>query len=86
MHTGENGWFSPAALKRVNYDDHYVDRSRPDFGFDSWHDWFTRRIRPEMRLIDSDPKVVVHSADSYPVIFPGNEMVEFENPAFNAQA
>jgi len=40
------GWFSPAALTYVNYDDYYVDRSQPHWGFSSWNDWFTRAIRP----------------------------------------
>ena len=67
------GWFSPAAVdeKRVNYADYYADTKLEDYGYKTWHDWFTRAIRPEARPIDTNPKVIVNSSDSYPVIYPG---------------
>jgi phosphatidylserine decarboxylase len=37
---------SPEALKRVNYNDFICNPSAPHYGFKSWHDWFTREIKP----------------------------------------
>lgn len=37
--TEPNGWLS---CSRVNYDEIVCDQSKPYFGFESWHAWFTR--------------------------------------------
>lgn len=42
MNGKAGGWLSPEALKRVNYNDFVCDPSAPNYGFKSWHDWFTR--------------------------------------------
>ena len=75
------GWLSPKAQTFVDWDDYYVDKSKPHWGFKSWHDWFTRPIRPEARPIDERKNVIVHSSDSYPLIYPGNDLLEGRNPA-----
>jgi phosphatidylserine decarboxylase len=54
MNGRENGWLSPAALKRVDYNDYICDPSAPHYGFKSWHDWFTREIKEEARPLNDD--------------------------------
>ena len=61
-----HGWFCKTALKYIDYNEHYVDKNKPHWGFKSWNDWFTRSIRPEARPIDTKPNSIVHSSDSYP--------------------
>ena len=54
MNGQEGGWLSPKALERVNYDDYVCDQTAPNFGFKSWHDWFTREIKEEARPFNKD--------------------------------
>ena len=52
MNKEENGWFSPEALAKVNYDEYQCDPNHPSYGFQCWNDWFTRAIKPTARPID----------------------------------
>lgn len=54
MNSEKNGWFSPAALRRVNYADFICNPKAPHYGFKSWHDWFTREIKEEARPFNLD--------------------------------
>lgn len=42
LNSEEGGWLSPAALKKVNYDDFICDQNATHYGFKSWHQWFLR--------------------------------------------
>ncbi len=66
MNGEEGGWFSPAALKRVNYEDFVCDPSAPHYGFKSWQDWFTREIKEEARPFNNNENEIINSSESYP--------------------
>ena len=72
-------------MERVDYCDYYANPCEPHYGYKNWHDWFTRAIRPDRRPIDENPKVIVNSSDSYPVIYPGQDDLEGSNPTYNAK-
>jgi phosphatidylserine decarboxylase len=61
-----NGWFSPAALKKLDINQYIHDPKAKYFGFKSWNDFFTRRLKPGMRPIadPDDNKVIVSACDS----------------------
>jgi phosphatidylserine decarboxylase len=66
MNGNEGGWLSPPALKRVNYSEFECDPSAPNFGFKSWHDWFTREIKEEARPFKNDENEIINSSESFP--------------------
>lgn len=84
MNTKEpNGWFCPTAQQFVNYDDYYVDKNHPHWGYTNWNEWFIKKIRPEKRLIDPRANAIVNSSDSYPLQYkPGQPG---SNPAYNVK-
>jgi phosphatidylserine decarboxylase len=75
MNGEEDGWLSPAALKRVNYADFICDPSAPNYGFTSWHDWFTREIREKARPFNNDENEIINNSESFP----------FAPPSYNVQ-
>ncbi|MCJ1277987.1 hypothetical protein MMC21_005801 [Puttea exsequens] len=54
LNTSEEGWFGPAAMQAMpDFVETFVcDPSVPAYGFRSWDDFFTRRIRPGVRPVD----------------------------------
>jgi len=66
LNSSKNGWFSPAALKKIDMSQYQHDPKAKYFGFKSWNDFFTRKLVKGVRPI-SDPddnKVVVSACDS----------------------
>ena len=66
LNTDKNGWFSPAALKKIDMTQYQHDPKAKYFGFNSWNDFFTRKLVKGVRPI-SDPddnKVIVSACDS----------------------
>ncbi len=63
------GWFSKTASKKVNMSDFECHPALPHYGFTSWNDFFTRRLKDGARPIDSrgDLKVVVSACDATPL-------------------
>jgi phosphatidylserine decarboxylase len=74
MNGEEDGWLSPAALKRVNYADFVCDPSAPNYGFRSWHDWFTREIREEARPFSNDENEIINNSESFPFAPPSSNV------------
>jgi phosphatidylserine decarboxylase len=66
MNSQEGGWLSPEALKRVNYADFHCDPSAPNYGFKSWHDWFTREIREKARPFSHNENEIINNSESFP--------------------
>ena len=66
-----NGWLSEKALQEVNYNDFICDPSDPEghYGFGSWNDWFTRKLKKGARPVDHehDPLVITNAAQHYPL-------------------
>ncbi|SDE36796.1 phophatidylserine decarboxylase associated domain-containing protein [Paraburkholderia lycopersici] len=44
-----HGWFSQRAQETTHLDDYLCERSQPYWGFASWNDFFTRRLREGAR-------------------------------------
>lgn len=66
----ETGWFGEEAKKAMPtfVDDFICDPEKPYYGFASWDDFFTRKIRPERRPVASpdDDSVIANSCESAP--------------------
>jgi phosphatidylserine decarboxylase len=66
LHTGENGWLSPASQERHHLHEYLIpDPSDPHWGFKSFNAFFHRQIKPECRPVDApgDARVVVSPND-----------------------
>jgi phosphatidylserine decarboxylase len=68
-----------------DFEDYYIDKNEPNWGFDNWNDWFTRPLKAGRRPIDEATNVIVNSSDSYPLYYPPNSTSEVtgQNPAKN---
>lgn len=64
----KNHWFSKEALEAMpDFAKTFeCDPNAPHYGFTSWDDFFTRRLKPGVRPIDRDPKTVTSAAESVP--------------------
>ena len=56
------GWFSSKAVQIINYNDYECEPEKPHYGFTSWNDWFTRKLKAGARPIENinDPLVINH--------------------------
>jgi phosphatidylserine decarboxylase len=70
LNDGGSGWLGPKALARMpGFAEEFVcDPAAPHYGFVSWDDFFTRRLRPGVRPVASpdDPDVIVNACESAP--------------------
>jgi phosphatidylserine decarboxylase len=68
--TGKNGWFSEEALKKMpNFQNDFIcDPSKPHWGFISWNDFFTRKLRPYARPVafPNDDNVITNACEAAP--------------------
>ena len=78
-----HGWFNPESSKYINWDDYYYDKTKPNWGFKNWNAFFIKAVRPERRPLDERKNTIVHSSDSYPLIYP--EEGFGKNPTSNIQ-
>jgi phosphatidylserine decarboxylase len=64
------GWFGEDAMEAMpNFDQHFeCDPKAPHYGFRSWDDFFTRRLKPGVRPIASpdDDSVLVNACEAAP--------------------
>ncbi|WP_421047860.1 phosphatidylserine decarboxylase family protein [Paraburkholderia sp. A1RI-2L] len=63
-----HGWFCDAAQRKMGLADYRCDRSEPHWGFASWNDFFTRRLRPGARPVEepANPAVIVNACEASP--------------------
>lgn len=54
LNTSPTGWFNPASLKKLHMNYYIHDPKKKYYGFKSWNDFFTRKLKPGMRPI-SEP-------------------------------
>jgi len=72
LNTETGGWFSEVALNSPHmkgfHDDFSADPSKPNWGFKSWDNFFTRDFKPGRRPVGSpdDDSVVVSAAEATP--------------------
>jgi phosphatidylserine decarboxylase len=62
----KKGWMCEEAQEKLHMDDYVHEKDAPHWGFRSWNDFFTRRLKAGARKIDhkDDNRVIVSSADS----------------------
>jgi phosphatidylserine decarboxylase len=60
------GWKSKAATEKLNMDQYQYDPNDEHWGFKSWNDFFTRKLKPGARPIaePDNNKVIVSACDS----------------------
>lgn len=63
-----SGWFSQDAKPYVDMSLFECDPSAPHYGFTSWNDFFTRRLKPDARPVagEGDPSIVVSACEATP--------------------
>jgi phosphatidylserine decarboxylase len=63
LNKSKSGWFGKDASKVVNMSDYQCDTTKPYYGFKSWNDFFTRKLKPGLRPnIEPNNNNVVNSA------------------------
>jgi len=60
------GWKSKSAMEKLNMDQYQYDPDDAHWGFKSWNDFFTRKLKPGVRPIaePNNNKVIVSACDS----------------------
>ncbi|KAF9262278.1 phosphatidylserine decarboxylase-like protein [Marasmius fiardii PR-910] len=59
----DDGWLRPSAIKDDFAQTFVCDTTQPHFGFKSWDDFFTRRLRPGVRpVVEPDNDSIITSA------------------------
>ena len=68
INTSAKGWKCKRARERVGMDDFEYDAKDPHWGFASWNDFFTRRLKPHARPVaePDDPKAIVSPCEATP--------------------
>jgi phosphatidylserine decarboxylase len=70
LNDSSSGWLGSSALAKMPHfaEDFVCDPALPRYGFTSWDDFFTRRLRAGARPVASpaDPDVVVNACESAP--------------------
>jgi phosphatidylserine decarboxylase len=66
LNDSPTGWKSKAAMEKLNMDQYQYDPNDAHWGFKSWNDFFTRKLKPGMRPIaePDNNKVIVSASDS----------------------
>ena len=77
MNSEPDGWLSPAARARVNYDDFVHNPKHSTLGFKSWHEWFDREIVESARPFDAAAThEILNNSEHYP---------NFQMPKYNVR-
>jgi phosphatidylserine decarboxylase len=68
LNDSPTGWKSPGAAKAIQIDQYEYDPDHEHWGFTSWNDFFTRRLKEGQRPIadPDDDKVIVSACESTP--------------------
>jgi len=68
LNDGPTGWKSPGAAKAIQIDQYEYDPDDAYWGFTSWNDFFTRRLKEGQRPVadPDDDKVIVSACESTP--------------------
>jgi phosphatidylserine decarboxylase len=68
LNDSPTGWKSPGAAKAIQIDQYEYDPDHEYWGFTSWNDFFTRRLKQGQRPIadPDDDKVIVSACESTP--------------------
>ncbi len=66
LNDSPTGWKSKSAMEKLNMDQYQYDPNDAHWGFKSWNDFFTRKLKPGVRPIaePNNNKVIVSACDS----------------------
>ena len=66
LNDSPTGWKSKAAMEKLNMDQYQYDPHDKHWGFKSWNDFFTRKLKPGVRPIaePNNNKTIVSACDS----------------------
>jgi phosphatidylserine decarboxylase len=63
LNKSSSGWFGKDASKKINMSEYQCNPSKPYYGFKSWNDFFTRKLKKGARpIIEPDNNNLVNSA------------------------
>ena len=62
LNDSESGWFGKEASKKINMNEFQCDPTKPYYGFTSWNDFFTRKLKPGVRPIEPTNDAFIHAA------------------------
>jgi len=63
LNKSSSGWFGKEASKKIDMSDYQCDKTKPYYGFKSWNNFFTRKLKPGARpIIEPDNNDIVNSA------------------------
>jgi phosphatidylserine decarboxylase len=63
LNKSKSGWFGKEASKKIDMSEYQCDPTKPHYGFKSWNDFFTRKLKPGVRpIIDADNNKFINSA------------------------
>ena len=63
LNKSKSGWFGKEASKKIDMSDYQCDKTKPYYGFTSWNDFFTRKLKSGVRpIIEPDNNNVINSA------------------------
>lgn len=59
----DKGWFGKEASKKINMNEFQCDPTKPYYGFSSWNDFFTRKLKPGVRpIVEPNNNTFIHAA------------------------
>jgi len=63
LNKSNSGWFGKDASKKIDMSEYQCDPKKAYYGFKSWNDFFTRKLKPGVRpIIEPDNNNVINSA------------------------
>lgn len=74
LNESPSGWKSAAAQEAVGIEQYQHDPQAPDWGFQSWNDFFTRRFKEGARpvAVPDDDEAIVNACESTPYAIAGD--------------
>lgn len=63
LNKSKSGWFGTDASKKVNMSEYQCEPTKQYYGFTSWNDFFTRKLKPRARpIIEPNNNYLINSA------------------------
>ena len=63
LNKSKSGWFGKDASKKIDMSEYICDTKKPYYGFKSWNDFFTRKLKPGVRpIVEPDNNNIINSA------------------------
>lgn len=63
LNESNSGWFGKEASKKINMNEFQCEPTKPYYGFSSWNDFFTRKLKPGARpIVEPTNNRLIHAA------------------------